>query len=185
VVGGTPACVAAAAGGKCALCNGQTCNNGFTCYQGRCYATCNVNVKNGPCDATCVDTGTGVNLCACDDQISGVGQACGGNPVGACGTGLLCLSGQCEGQCDPHGKSDCPILTQCMELASSPGTFVCQPVDFGGGGGDQGSGGGGGTHHTGGGGVGGGGTDSGCGCGSAEGLFALAGLLVLRRRRRL
>jgi hypothetical protein len=187
-VNGVPACVNGSAGALCDMCNGQTCNNGNICFNGRCYKQCNVLVKNGPCDSSCVDVGGGQNVCACDDQIGGVGHPCGGSPIGACSTGLLCIAGSCEGQCDPMGMNTCPLLTTCQELVSKPGTFVCQPADQGSGGGGgtfaSGGGGGGGTSGKGGG-AGGGTGDSGCGCGSAPaGLLLVAVAGVLRRRRR-
>lgn len=138
-VGGAAVCVTGAQGGTCAPCNNNNCAPGNTCYQGRCYTTCNVNVKPGPCDYSCVDVGGGVNICACDDQIRGSGQSCGTNPIAACGDRLLCINGVCTGECNPNTMpSTCPILTECKLLAGTQFTFVCQPIDntgTGGGGG--------------------------------------------------
>jgi MYXO-CTERM domain-containing protein len=85
------------------------------------------------------------------------------------------------------GMNTCPLLTACQELATKPGTFVCQPGAQGNGGGggtfSSGGGGGGGTSHNGGG-AGGGTGDSGCGCGSAPGGWLLLALFGLLKRRR-
>jgi hypothetical protein len=183
-VGGVPACVTGSAGGKCDACNGMTCNGGFTCFQGRCYGTCNVSVKNGPCDSSCVDVGGGLNVCACDDQIGGVGSPCGGSPVGACSSGLLCIQGHCESTCDPNNGTECPILTQCGLLEGTQSTYVCQPIVYTYGGGGGTSGGTGGGRVGSGGGVGGGGSDSGCGCGASPGALLLIGVIALMRRRK-
>jgi uncharacterized protein (TIGR03382 family) len=134
-IAGTAVCTAGVAGSRCAACNGTTCTAGNVCWQGRCYAQCNVNVPNGPCDSTCVDVGSNINVCACDDQIGGVGSTCGGAPVGACSSGLLCVQGQCLGTCTTTGTNVCPYLTECKLLAGTSQTFVCQPLDYGTGGG--------------------------------------------------
>ncbi|MBK7860514.1 MAG: matrixin family metalloprotease [Archangiaceae bacterium] len=138
-VSGTAVCVADTAGARCAACSGLTCAPGASCYQGRCYTTCNTAVKNGPCDATCVDVGNGVNLCACDDQVRGAGQTCGANPIAACGDRLYCLGGVCAGECTLSNPSSCPILTECKLLSGTSSTYVCQPIDNPGTGGGSGS----------------------------------------------
>jgi hypothetical protein len=136
-VSGVAVCVGDTAGARCAACNGLNCAPGNTCYQGRCYTTCNVTVKNGPCDSSCVDVGSGLNICACDDQIRGSGAPCGSNPIAACSDGLLCVQGTCLGECNPNTPT-CPILTECKLLSGTQGTFVCQPIDMSGTGGGGG-----------------------------------------------
>lgn len=136
-VSGAAVCVADTPGARCASCNGQNCASGNTCYQGRCYATCNVSVT-GPCDSACVDVGGGINVCACDDQIHGSGEFCGPVPIAACAPTLRCVSGRCAGECNPN-NSQCPLLTECKLLAGTQFTFVCQPIDMGGTGGGGGT----------------------------------------------
>ncbi len=150
--GGVGACVPQANGATCAACAGTNCAPDATCYQGRCYKRCNVGVKPGPCDYSCVDVGSGVNLCACPDQIVPEGSTCGSSPIAACGDRLICLDdgtgtgrGTCSGECNPSDINACPILKECRLLPGSTTLNVCQPLN-------QGTGGGGGTSGTGGGG---------------------------------
>ncbi len=186
---GLASCVDSAAGMTCAVCDGTTCLGAGYCFQGRCYETCNITVKGGPCDSACIDIGGGKNLCACDDQIGGIGSYCGSNPIGGCSTGLYCAGSSCEGPCTPNVTA-CPIGTLCEPEANADGVYVCQPIDYSTGGGSESNGGGGGQLSTGGGSGGSGGNtgggNAGCGCGSSDGsvlAFAFAALLLRRRRR--
>lgn len=188
-------CIPGSAGSNCSPCtNAGQCNAGLSCYQGRCYEPCNINL--GSACSTCVQTmAGGAGVCGCADQISAVNEPCGTQPdVRVCGTGSMCINGMCRGTCNPQDPSTCPILTECLLYS---GAYRC--IDSsgsgggggstGGGGGSTGSGGGrqgGGTGGTGGSG-GGGTTDLGCGCSAVDpsvmiGAVALGGLL--RRRRR-
>ncbi len=185
-------CVPGTEGSKCSPCtNAGQCNTGLTCYLGRCYDPCNVNL--GSACATCVQTTTGgAGVCGCPDQVSAVNEPCGTQPdVRVCGTGAMCINGVCRGTCDPSDPATCPLFTECMIYA---GAYRCIDSSGSGGGGGS-SGGGGGTTGSGGGrqgggtggGSGGGGTtDLGCGCGSVDpgGLLALLALGGLARRRR-
>lgn len=191
--GNIAACQPGTEGGRCAPCtNAGGCNAGLTCYLGRCYEPCNVNVGN-TC-SSCVQTeATGVGVCACSDQIANENEACGSQPqVKSCQPGTLCLNGLCRAECDPMSPFNCPSLTDCLPFN---GRFYCQESSSTGGG--SGSGGGGGSSGTGGGrgggagaggglGGGGGGTVSsqGCGCGVTASPFALWPVLLVALRRR-
>jgi uncharacterized protein (TIGR03382 family) len=188
LMNGVAVCVPGSEGSTCANCtNTGQCNSGLTCYLGRCYQPCNVNVVNA-C-ATCVQSqADGMGICGCADQISPENGPCGTQPdVKSCQTGTRCINGSCRARCDPQVPS-CPIFTDC---ASVGGDFYCvdQMTSGGGGGSGGGSGGGrtgGGSASTGGGAGGGGSTDLGCGCGpggSPIGAFVMALVAVLRRRR--
>lgn len=187
---GLAVCLPGSAGNVCANCtNAGTCNTGLSCYLGRCYASCNINVAN-TC-STCIQTDSnGVGICGCSDQISVANGPCGNQPeVHACGPGLQCLNGLCREQCNPTSPLNCPVNTSCTALGTA---YYCQDqVSSGGGGGGAGggSGGGGGTTRTGGGSPTGGGggkvTSQPCGCSSPPMLSPLLfGLLTLLRRRR-
>jgi Matrixin len=189
LVGGVAVCLPGSAGNTCAPCtNTGGCNTGLSCYSGRCYAPCNVNVAG--C-ATCVETAVGgTGVCACPDQLAAVGEACGSQPqVRSCVAGSLCLDGLCRARCDPANPTSCPVLTQCLAAAGS--TYCLDPVSGAGGGGGTGGGSGrGGGHAAQGGGTGGSGaattSNQGCGCSTLEPSAALllAGLLPRRRRVR-
>lgn len=177
-------------GGRCAPCtNSGTCNAGLSCYLGRCYETCNVNV--GASCSTCVQTDvSGTGVCACADQISNENEACGSQPqVLSCQPGTLCLNGVCRAECDPASPFNCPQLTDCLPFN---GKNYCQDQQStgggSGGGGSSGTGGGrGGGAGTGGGisGTGGGTVSSqGCGCGVTASPLALWPVLVFAVRRR-
>jgi uncharacterized protein (TIGR03382 family) len=117
--------------------------------------------------------------------------------IASCQPGTKCLSGVCQGRCDPANAQSCPPGNLCLAAA---GSFYCTPDTSGEGGGTAGTGGG--TSGTGGGRTGtgggvavvGGGTaggnvnvnNMGCGCSGAEATlpFALLGLALLSRRRR-
>lgn len=185
-------CVPGTAGAKCAPCsNSGACNAGLTCYLGRCYEPCNVNV--GTTCATCVQTElSGVGVCGCSDQVAGENEACGSQPqVMACTSGTVCIEGNCRAECDPAAPFNCPSLTDCRAYN---GRYFCQAQEGSGGGSGAGGGtggasgaGGGRTQRTGGG-TGGSGTvsDEGCGCGATASPFFLwpALAFALRRRRR-
>lgn len=185
-------CMPGSAGSKCSPCtNAGSCNTGLTCYLGRCYEPCNVNISN-TC-ATCVQTmAGGAGVCGCPDQVSGLNEPCGAQPqLRSCGANTVCINGVCRGGCDPTDPAACPLFTECQLYG---GFYRC--VDStgsgggggstGGGGGTTGSGGGRQGGGTGAGGSGGGGTtDLGCGCSSVEpaAAFGLLALLAVRRRR--
>jgi uncharacterized membrane protein YgcG len=188
LMGTVAVCLPGTAGGKCAPCtNTGQCNAGLSCYLGRCYETCNVNV--GTSCSTCVQTDvSGTGVCACADQIANENEACGSQPdVKACQPGTRCLSGACRAECNPNAPLNCPILTECLPLA---GRYYCQDQQStgGGSGGSGGSGGaGGGASGTGGGqgGAGGGSISSqGCGCGVTASPLALWPVLAFAVRRR-
>lgn len=187
---GLGVCMPGTEGSACANCtNTQSCNAGLTCYLGRCYEPCNINTA-GTC-ATCVATqGSGVGVCACEDQIAAENEPCGVAPeLHGCATGTACVNGTCRAPCNPQSSS-CPIGTSCQSIG---GLYYCNNIVSTGGGGGSARGGGGGSSSRGGGSAAGGGTgggtsmDLGCGCGAAGGpwgaaLFAVFALL--RRRRR-
>ncbi len=191
LVSGQAVCVPGAAGNACTTCtNAGTCNAGLTCFLGRCYAGCNVNVA-GTC-AGCVQTDvSGVGICGCTDQLSNVNGTCGTSPtVKVCPSGSRCLDGSCREQCDPQNPTNCVGSTTCQPLGA---VNFCQDVTVStGGGGGRSTGGGssqqGGGGATGGGdGTGGGSVNSaGCGCSTVDSgwLFALLGAVTIGRRRR-
>lgn len=196
LMNGVAVCLPGTEGTACAPCtNTGQCNTGLTCYLGRCYNPCNVNLANA-C-STCVQSEAGGGgICGCQDQISPENGPCGTQPeVKSCQTGLKCLSGSCRGRCDPGGTIACPIFTECQDLGG--GQFYCvDQVATGGGSGATGggsgtgggrTGGGGGARPTGGGtGGGGGAMDLGCGCGpggSPMGALLFGLIAVLRRRK--
>ncbi len=196
LMNGVAVCVPGTEGSTCAPCtNTGQCNTGLTCYLGRCYTPCNVNLASA-C-ATCVQSEAGGGgVCGCQDQISPENGPCGTQPeVKSCQTGLKCISGSCRARCDPMVAGTCPNFTDC---ASVGGDFYCvdQAMNTGGGtgaggggGGGARTGGGGGTRPTGGGAGGGGGggaMDLGCGCGPAGSPMGalLVGLVAILRRRR-
>jgi hypothetical protein len=179
-------CLPGSAGGKCAPCtNAGTCNAGLTCYLGRCYEPCNVNVGN-TC-STCVQTEpNGNGVCGCSDQISNENESCGSQPeVKACQPGKLCINGYCRAECDPASPFNCPALTDCRAYAGKNYCVDASPTGGGSGGGGSGPSGGGPGGGTGGGTGGGSVSTQGCGCGVTASPFALwpALLWALRRRR--
>lgn len=193
MVSGLGVCLPGSEGSVCAACtNANQCTGSATCYLGRCYEPCNVNLV-GTC-STCVQSAqSGVGICACPDQISNANEDCGVQPnVRACRSGTRCLEGVCRERCDPSNPINCPGLTDCRDIGT--GVFYCQTqITSGGGGGSPSgggggrTGGGGGSAAGGGGGTGGGSMDLGCGCSSSSSpmgalLFAMVAV-VLRRRR--
>ncbi|MFO0597727.1 MAG: matrixin family metalloprotease [Myxococcaceae bacterium] len=191
MVSGIGVCMPGTEGSVCAPCtNTGACNGGLTCYLGRCYDPCNVNLAQ-TC-GTCVQSApSGVGICGCPDQVSQINEPCGVMPdVHSCQTGLRCLGGYCRGRCDPQ-IGGCPDPTVCVDQGG--GNFFCAEGATGGGGGSS-SGGGGGARGGGsaagggtatGGGTGGGTMDLGCGCGAGSepvGLLVVA-LVGLWRRR--
>lgn len=193
LVGGVGVCLPGSEGSKCAPCtNAGTCNSGLTCYFGRCYEPCNINV--GTTCRTCVQTeANGTGVCACADQISNENEVCGNQPeVKSCQPGTLCINGLCRSECDPMAPFNCPTGTNCVGYA---GKNYCVEQSTGGGTGGGGTGGGtgggGGGGRTGGGAGGGSGgsgggsvSSQGCGCSSAAPVVLWPALLVLLRRRR-
>ncbi|MFT3707770.1 MAG: hypothetical protein QM817_08895 [Archangium sp.] len=192
MVSGIGVCLPGTEGSVCAPCtNTNTCNGSATCYLGRCYEPCNVNLAN-TC-STCVQSQTnGAGVCGCPDQISPANGPCGTMPeVHSCQSGTKCIQGTCRTRCDPM-LQNCPLSSTCRDFN---GVFYCQDeiISTGGGGGTTGGGGGsrgggGGTASGGGGGTGGGTMDLGCGCGASGGpvgllVFGLIGLLRRRARR--
>jgi hypothetical protein len=197
---GQQVCLPSNSGQQCAPCgaSGQ-CQPGLTCYANRCYPPCSVALPN-QC-STCVQVdpdppvGSGAGICACPDQIVGPGSSCLLPEIASCQPGTRCLSGFCEGRCDPMNPNTCPIGRVCtFQLGSE---FYCQEDTSVNGGGSAGTAGG--TSGTGGGrpsgGVGGGAAgggnvnvnNMGCTCQSVDpslALFALAGLIVRARWRR-
>lgn len=190
LVSGLGVCLPGSEGSQCAACNNAgACSGNLTCYLGRCYERCNVNLSNtcGTCVQTVAD-GTGV--CGCPDQISPQGGPCGTQPtVASCQNGLRCVDGTCKATCDPQVPF-CNFDETCTDVGG--GQFYCvrtvMPVGGGGGGGTSSSvGGGRAGGGSGAGGAGGGGTmDLGCGCGASGGPLGalLFGAIALLRRRR-
>ncbi|MDP2276533.1 MAG: matrixin family metalloprotease [Archangium sp.] len=192
LISGVGVCMPGSEGATCAACtNSGGCNTGLTCYLGRCYEACNVNLA-GACSSCVQSMAGGQGICGCQDQISPENGPCGTQPdVHACSAGTRCLAGVCRAPCDPMAPFNCPPETACQNVGGL--NFCADIVSSGGGGGTSSggggggrSGGGGGSSATGGGG-GGGTTDLGCGCGASGGplgalVFGLVGLL--RRRRR-
>lgn len=182
-VSGQAVCMPGTEGSTCASCtNAGACNSGLTCYLGRCYEACNVNVSGG-CTSCVQNTVGGVGICGCPDQVSPENGPCGNQPVRACQPGTRCLDGSCRARCDPAMPSTCPQSTSCQQIGD---TFYCADAagggrgggggggDDGGGGSDAGRGGGSGT------GGGGGARDAGCGCrASADAFGSLIFLLLL------
>ncbi len=193
-MGSVAVCVAGTIGSQCAACGtNNACSPGLTCNMGRCYVPCNVNA--GVCSSCVALSSNGDGVCACPDQVGGVGSTCGSNPVAACSTGALCIDALCRGECDLANPGTCGILEECqLYPANAPLGAYCLPLNSstGGGGGSStgggsATGGGGGFHGTGGGGGGGGTTDNtGCNCGASGigALWALLGVLGLAVRRR-
>ncbi|MBL8939805.1 MAG: hypothetical protein JNM69_34945, partial [Archangium sp.] len=114
--------------------------------------------------------------------------------ISSCQPGTRCLSGVCQGRCDPGNLSSCPPGHLCQPLGAE---FYCAVDTSGQGGGGAGGGGGttngGGRPGTGGGAVTGGGSaggtvmvnNMGCTCQGVDAgvsLLALLGLALLRRR---
>ena len=190
LMNGVGVCVPGTQGSTCANCtNTGGCSAGLTCYLGRCYDPCNVNLPTA-CSSCVQSMAGGQGICGCQDQISPENGPCGTSPdVHACSVGAKCLSGVCRAQCEPMDPSNCPLGTSCQNVG---GLNYCADVTSGGGGGAAtGGGSGGGGSRTGGGGgaaAGGGGgpTDLGCGCGpSGAPLGGLVmGIVALMRRRR-
>lgn len=192
LVSGVGVCLPGSEGSQCAACTtASACNGNLTCYLGRCYEPCNVNVSN-TC-GTCVQSRSdGTGVCGCPDQISPEGGPCGTSPdVRSCQNGLRCVDGTCKTTCNPQ-LPFCNADELCTDIGG--GTYYCLRQASGGGGGSSGggtgsSGGGrgGGSGSRGGGAGGGGGApmDLGCGCGAGGPFGALAfGVLALLRRRR-
>lgn len=191
LVSGVGVCLPGTEGSTCAACNNAgACSGNLTCYLGRCYERCNVNISQ-TC-GTCVQTTSdGTGVCGCSDQISPEGGPCGTSPdVRSCQSGLRCVDSLCKDRCDPQVPF-CNPDERCVDVGGSQ--FFCVRSGAGGGGGGGGTGfptsGGGGTRPSGGAGgsTGGGGApmDLGCGCGAGGPFGAMAfGILALLRRRR-
>ncbi len=183
-MGTTAVCVAGTIGSECAACGtNNACATGLQCFNGRCYTPCAIN--SGTCGGCVQENANGDGVCACPDQVVGVGQACGSNPIAACSGGLLCISSLCRATCDPSNPQ-CGILETCQQYQ---GGNYCLPLDNstgGGGGSSTGGGTGGGTHGTGGGGGGNPPNNTGCACSTASlgALWPLLGVLALAFRRR-
>lgn len=124
-VDGQPVCVPSnVAGERCSACTAAgACSAGFICVSGRCYEPCEVSLPE--CN-TCVEAVPGVGICACGDQLSGPGQACGavGGEVYACQQGAICVSGTCRASCDPT-QPVCPFGEACETQGSDS---FCFPV---------------------------------------------------------
>ena len=71
----TPSASPRAAGTLCNACSGQTCGAGMTCIGGSCHSSCNP-ASPGACPA-CLDIGGGQAVCACTNEVAGVGDPCG------------------------------------------------------------------------------------------------------------
>ena len=81
--------------GACLACAADTdCQQGLACVAGRCHAPCNPGAANA-CDARACGSAEGAAraVCACQDEVASVGQACGqvGGSVRICGLGALCV----------------------------------------------------------------------------------------------
>lgn len=188
--GGKDLCIPNQAGAKCSACGtGSECDPGLTCFNNRCYPTCNAG-QAGACSTCVATTSTGQGVCACADQIVAVDQKCGAPTIAACTTGTLCINGTCRGICDINQPFSCPALTECQAYGS--GYYCVDVVDPGTGGGTgtggtTGTGGatgkGGGTGGTTGGNI----VDQGCGCSSGGAMTAFWPLLLVgfaaRRRQ--
>ncbi len=200
LVGLEQVCIPGNAGQRCAMCgNGGQCEAGLICYSNRCYPPCTTTLQN-QC-ATCVQVepdppaGSGAGVCACPDQIVGPGASCLLPNISSCQPGTRCISGVCQGRCDPANPNSCPAGHLCQPVGPE---FYCAVDNSGQGGGGAGGGGGtpngggrtgtgGGVAITGGGSAGGNVmvTNMGCNCQGADGglsLLALLGLALLRRR---
>lgn len=195
---GQEVCIPGNAGMQCATCrsDGQ-CEAGLVCYSNRCYPPCTTTLPN-QC-ATCVQVqpdppqGSGAGVCACPDQVVGPGASCLLPNIASCQPGTRCISGVCQGRCDPSNPQTCPSGHVCTALAND---FYCTVDNSGQGGGSSGTGGGGtsGGRATGGGFVAAGGAaggtvtvnNMGCTCQGGGGglLAALAALLFSTRARR-
>jgi uncharacterized protein (TIGR03382 family) len=186
-MGNVAVCVAGTIGSECVACGtNNACSPGLTCSGGRCYKPCMVGSNVCDVGSTCVEQQTGGNgVCACPDQIGGMGSACSTMPIAACASGLQCVQSKCRGQCDPNAPTDpCGILETCQPFM---GGNYCLPIDNSVGGGSGSSGGGaggsGGGKHTGGGGQAP--NNTGCSCNADVGaLWPLAAMLALALRRR-
>jgi Matrixin len=181
-------CVNTTDGSVCGQCTASgTCQNGATCNQNRCYAQCNVNTSGG-C-RTCVQLeADGRGVCACDDQISGVNQACGTTPIRSCQMGTTCFGmapnePTCRAACDLATGKPCSQSEQCRSYAG--GSYCLDRTDFPVS--DSGTGGGTGRADSG---TGGGGTSTvnqGCGCTQSTAAWqalVLLGALIWRRKPR-
>ncbi len=163
-VDGVEVCMPGSPGSRCAACLGDnSCGPGLTCYLGRCYESCNVNL--GSSCSSCVATQSPIGVCACDDQLSAVNEACSSEPsVHGCQAGTRCIDGTCRSPCDVANPLACPDLTQCMPYAGSNYCMKSLPPDPGGntgGGGSTGKLPDGGIVST---------SDQGCGCESVDAL---------------
>ncbi len=112
-------CINIGDGSACTPCGaGGTCQAGLSCNQGRCYTPCNVNVPSG-C-STCVQLeADGRGVCACDDERSGVNQACGTAPIRSCQSGTKCFGmapndPTCRAACDLTTQKPCGASESCM-----------------------------------------------------------------------
>ncbi len=195
--GGQQVCIPGNAGMQCAACNANgQCEAGLTCYSNRCYPPCTTTLPN-QC-ATCVQVepdppqGSGAGVCACPDQVVGPGASCLLPNISSCQPGTRCISGVCQGRCDPMNPQTCPAGHVCTPLAND---FYCTVDTSGEGGGTAtaGGGAGGGRRPTGGGTAVGGGAaggnvmvnNMGCTCqGQGGALFSALSVLLLAARRR-
>lgn len=122
-IAGTPYCVPGnVPGARCGPCaNGNDCG-GLTCYQGRCYTPCQVDQ---PTCMGCIKTSGTDGICACEDQLSGVGGPCGpdGGVVYICSSPWICANGACRQSCNPTLKN-CNVGQSCQPYGS---TNVCAP----------------------------------------------------------
>jgi uncharacterized protein (TIGR03382 family) len=196
---GQQVCLPGNSGQQCAPCgaNGQ-CLSGLICYANRCYPPCAITLPN-QC-STCVQVepdppvGSGAGICACPDQIVGPGSSCLLPTIASCQPGTRCLSGVCEGRCDPMNPNTCPVGRVCTARIGDE--WYCTEDTSVNGGGSAGTGGGGmvssgggragGSSGVGGGAAGGGTVNNmGCACQSGSASMALLGLaaMLIRRRR--
>jgi hypothetical protein len=190
---GQQVCIPGSAGMQCSACGpGGQCQAGLICYSNRCYPPCTTTLTN-QC-ATCVQVepdppqGSGAGVCACPDQVVGPGASCLLPNITSCQPGTRCISGRCQGRCDPMNPQTCPNGHVCVPLDND---FYCTIDTSGEGGGN--AAGGGGRRPSGGGAAGGGAAgganvmvnNMGCTCqGEGGALFSALSVLLLATRRR-
>jgi len=115
----TPA--GARCGASVGACSGTSCAPGLSCYQGRCYESC--NPANPTCNPSygCVPV-TGGAVCVCADQRSAAYGPCGAvnGGVFACSNGLVCVQSMCRVPC--AAGDSCPAGGSCEQ---ANGVSVC------------------------------------------------------------
>ena len=105
-----------------ASCSGISCAAGLTCYEGRCYESCNLAAPACNPNYGCVALSGTNAVCACSDQRSAAYGPCGAVQGGvyACSNGLTCVGNMCRVPCD--GAQPCSGGGTCEQVG---GTSVC------------------------------------------------------------